>query len=685
MTPAVRALDADGDGEISSEEIEKASAALLTLDEDGNGALEGEEWAPRRGRSGPGGPRGGGETAGEPTRPEDLKFEDGVASIPDREMFKKLSYQGAEVMVDTHLSGMEFVKFQIEKADTEEPLLYFLNTKTHRGHPMFMRAVNIEMQGRGGSESQMRGVLIYRPMAKAPDGTPGVYTFEYEPRDDYPFEKISMSRDLLVEKMPLLEGRVGYCPLARESVERYVKEEAQYEEAKLPVYFEEDLEADLAFLPLNAAESYGRLRVLSADTLPSARDIVLCKILPNEMPRTAGVVSAVRQTPLSHVNLRAIQDKVPNAYINGIEEDPKVADLIGKFVYYKVAADGYELREATGEEVEAHVAKLRPAEDQTLTADVKSKEIKALSALGFKDSESIGVKAANMAALHQLDLGEGVIPKGHAIPFHFYDRYMQHNDFVAKAKEIIADKSLSDDREALEDELKDFRKAIKKGDFPDDLRAALTVLQKSYDANTSIRCRSSTNNEDLPGFSGAGLYDSYSHHPDEGHLAKSIRQVFASMWNLRAYEERSFYRIDHLSAAMAVLVHPNFSDEVANGVAVSDDILYQTTGNYYVNTQVGEDLVTNPEGESEPEEYLLDWRRASKDKRMRESNRATSEEPLLSEDVRDQLRKLLGDVHSGFAELYEKKIDDPHFAMEIEFKLTKEGKLAVKQARPWVY
>ena len=90
-----------------------------------------------------------------------------------------------------------------------------------------------------------------------------------------------------------------------------------------------------------------------------------------------------------------------------------------------------------------------------------------------------------------------------------------------------------------------------------------------FDPGTTIRCRSSTNNEDLKGFNGAGLYDSHTHRDDEGDLSETVKQVWASLWTFRGVDEREFHRIDHLAAAMAVLVHPNFDDELANGVAVT--------------------------------------------------------------------------------------------------------------------
>lgn len=630
----------------------------------------------RRGGFGRG--RGSREPSGPRLDPEQITFKDGAATIPDRETFKKLSYQGTDVRIDTQLTGIEFVKFQIERTHTENPQLYFMNTKTHRSHGRFM-----DVAGLGRGQGQMRGVLSYRPLFTSPNGEPGVYTFEFNPNDAFPFEEIKLAHDLLVAKMPILKNRLGYCPLWG-AIGIYNREKVLYDAAEFPVYFEDDLYANIGYLPLNQAASFGRLRILEIDERPTVRDIVICKTLPNEMPRVAGVITGVRQTPLSHVNLRAIQDKVPNAFIAEAWKSERIEPLIGKYVYYRVNADGFEIREATSKEVERHFADLRPTKTQNPERNLSFTKILLLDNIHFADSSGFGVKTANVATLRTFGFPEGTVPNGFGVPFHFYDEFMKHNGFYEKLESLLKDSAFQSRQDTKVAELKKFRAEIEKGEMPMWMMEALSELHRVFPEGTSLRCRSSTNNEDLPGFSGAGLYDSFTHNPDEGHLSKSIKQVFASLWNFRAFEARDFYRIDHFAAAMGVLVHPNFSDELANGVAVTDDVVYQTVGNYYLNTQVGEDLVTNPEEQSVPEEILLDWWDSSAYRVVKTSNRTADNERILTDAYLRELSRYLGMIHNKFSQLYGPVGRTKDFAMEIEFKITSDGKLSIKQARPWV-
>ncbi len=639
--------------------------------------MQGAERDRSRGRGGFGRRRGSREPSGPRLDPEQVAFKDGAATIPDRETFKKLSYQGTEVRIDTQLIGIEFVKFQIENTHTQNPQLYFMNTETHRSHGSFMGAAGL---GRG--QGQMRGVLSYRPLSIAPNGEPGVYTFEFNPNDAFPFEEIKLAHDLLVSKMPILKNRLGYCPLWG-AISIYNREKALYDAAEFPVYFEDDLYANIGYLPLNQATSFGRLRVLELDERPAVRDIVICKVLPNEMPRVAGVITGVRQTPLSHVNLRAIQDKVPNAFIAEAWKSEKIAPLIGKYVYYRVNADGFEIGEATLKEVEAHFADLRPSKTQKPERDLSVTKILSLDDIKFADASGFGVKTANVATLRTFGFPDGTVPNGFGVPFHFYDAFMQHNGFYDKIETVLKNPEFLNDQETKTAALKKFRDEIKKGEMPAWMMEALSELHSAFPEGTSLRCRSSTNNEDLSGFSGAGLYDSYTHHPNEGHLSQSIKQVFASLWNYRAFEARDFYRIDHFATAMGVLVHPNFENEVSNGIAVTDDVVYQTVGNYYFNTQIGENLVTNPEEQSIPEEILLDWWDSNNYRVVTTSNRTTDGGRILTDAYLRELNGYLGMIHNKFSQLYGTVGRTKDFAMEIEFKIKSDGKISIKQARPW--
>ena len=128
------------------------------------------------------------------------------------------------------------------------------------------------------------------------------------------------------------------------------------------------------------------------------------------MPRTAGVITEERQTPLSHVNLRAIQDRIPNAFIQNASATDEISSLIGKLVHYQVRPQGYRIREATTAEVDSHFASLRPSQPQSPARDLSAKEIRPLSQINFEDSKAFGVKTANLATLRTFEFPEVRFP-----------------------------------------------------------------------------------------------------------------------------------------------------------------------------------------------------------------------------------------------------------------------------------
>ena len=71
MFTIFKAMDKDGDGELSAAEIEGATAALKTCDKNGDGKLSGEEIMAPRGRGAGGRGRAtGGERPQRPARPD---------------------------------------------------------------------------------------------------------------------------------------------------------------------------------------------------------------------------------------------------------------------------------------------------------------------------------------------------------------------------------------------------------------------------------------------------------------------------------------------------------------------------------------------------------------------------------------------------------------------------------------
>jgi hypothetical protein len=459
-----------------------------------------------------------------------------------------------------------------------------------------------------------------------------------------------------------------------------------FEGSLIDVVLESEVFADINYIPFHEAEGYGFFKHMTdLNETPGSRDVVLYDALPNSLPRVGGIMTSVIQTPLSHVNLRAIQDNVPNAYIADPLSIDSIANLLGNYIYYKVENETFQIREATLEEVNAWYEDLRPTEPQIPIRDLSITEIKPLDSIEFTMSTAFGAKCSNVSTMRNFGFPEGTIPDGFGIPFYYYHEFMLFNNFYEEAQVMIDNPTFQNDINFRTERLKDFRRDIKDAPMPQWIMDDLQEMHDDFPEGTAVRCRSSTNNEDLPGFSGAGLYTSKTQHLDEGHISKSIKQVYASMWNFRAYEERDFYRVDHFMAAMGVLCHPNFQEEKSNGVGISIDPIYDTQGTFYLNTQVGESLITNPDPNSVPEEILLyeDPTQGGGYLVLRLSNLVNPGELVMDVEYLDQMREYLSVIHDEFEILYD-VVDAEGFGMDIEYKVTAQDQLAIKQARPWV-
>jgi len=624
-----------------------------------------------------------------------LEETDGSNTLFSQDVFDRLAkrdnFPGAQ--------NVKEVKFLITNIRTQ-PSLYFIDVARHQFHYSFARNVLKRYQEysfyRGNSiftqetyfsntsRKNLAGSIVAHDNYIAPDGSKGIYTLEFWPTDPVDFEWVELAYEMISRSAPFINRLAYHAP---SETQRAVKRQQQnsFDNSFVSTIETEELFANTEYQPMHQREAFGRLRLATDSGTLSTRDIVIFSSLPNDLTHIAGIITEVPQTPLSHVNLKAQQNDTPNAFIANASTHPDIAPFLGQNIYYRVDPEGFKIRLATQEEVDTFFEEIRPPNTSFPPRDLSNTTITPLSQIAFEQSTSFGAKAANLA--HLRSLFPDNTPDGFAIPFYFYDEFMKHNGFYAEAAAAMMNNyDFLTNPSIREDRLKDFRSRIKQeGSFPSWMYEALTTLQNSFPQEITPRLRSSANAEDTITFNGAGLYDSFTHKEDEGHIGKSVRQVWASLWNYRAFEEREFHRIDHFASAMGILVHPNFKDEQSNGVAVARNIFDPNWEGYYINVQVGEDLVTNPDSNSIPEEMLVaDLLGAERYEiqYIRFSNQLEDGERVLTKDQVLDLVSKMATLNTSFRRLYDS--NSSRFAMEIEFKITEDGELSIKQARPWV-
>lgn len=489
---------------------------------------------------------------------------------------------------------------------------------------------------------------------------------------------------------------------------------------------------------------------------------------PHQLTVVAGTITLDEQNINSHVQLKAIARKTPNLDLSkeagGVNGETlkgfKDKDWV-KLVLVK--GQPPKITKATKAEAEkAREEKKKKLKPVTLKADLSAKQIFTHAQLGYRDADKVGAKAANYAELVKAmnTASRTVIRPGYAIPFYFYEQFIEQNPDIKKElfgnEGVYNDPMMNEAEETLyrqqrlekiqkmirgptEEELDELKKAIKAGrpvtipklsvvdDALVDQLIAIFDKERGKDGlPLKMKLRSSTNSEDLPDFNGAGLYDSYSYNPvkkakekkgrmqpeersmeaKRERLKETLRYVWSSVFNQRAWEERMAFNIPHEQVKMGIEVNPSFSAEDADGVVISKNVARNTEvkdPGVYIEVQRGDDhSVANPEAGVKPEQILVtvdlnDALNTSKYKviRLQKSNIADDKKTILPQDnpndvMTDEeaidLAQLVKKAEAHFKPLLGK--DKADFAVDVEFKVdqTDTGKRQVylKQSRPYI-
>ncbi|MGE3760196.1 MAG: PEP/pyruvate-binding domain-containing protein, partial [Pseudobdellovibrionaceae bacterium] len=388
-------------------------------------------------------------------------------------------------------------------------------------------------------------------------------------------------------------------------------------------------------------------------------DILLLEELPDDVPPVRGIVTSVPQTALAHINLLSKGRGTLNVFVadRKLFNSMKARVSLNKWVGLgKNRQDNLVVRDLSGEEYQKYSSFSKKKPSVLPSIDWKSLsyiyELEKLPT--WKDSQiirAVGGKNFGMAQLIKANSPHP--PNPFSISVKGYREHIEQGGLNKLVESTLRDSRFVKD-EKIQFLVLEGPKEFKKR-FPDlenmepykslqtadksslgqiiyqkGLKGAIEALPLSkqlevevlekiktlyseFPKGQGMRFRSSSDLEDIPGFVGAGLYDSYTGFVDpaqqtlnEGDkkktIPRAIKKTWASYWNYRAFKERELAKLDHLSGSMAIMAHPNFPEETekANGVLT---VALRPGGEFSqyiydveINVNYGEISVARPDG-----------------------------------------------------------------------------------------
>jgi hypothetical protein len=509
-----------------------------------------------------------------------------------------------------------------------------------------------------------------------------------------------------------------------------------FAEQGVPVHNLSELRPDT--LVQSQGWSIGVLKYIPREQLAAAiaagqvttNTILVTDTVPRNLPPIAGLISLTASSPNSHTVLRLRSESLP--YLDQPSGQlSEMTNLLGKRVLFATVAtpptsiipnsasyplsfySPYRLIEFSSLPESVQSTLLTPRTNvqiQVPPLERYGSYVKDTADLTPSDARFFGSKAANYSLLRR------AVPTNcqPAIAFSF-DLWL---DFMGQI--MPTGKSLRDeinmrlnaisnvtDQTVVSANLKDIRHLIQKeARFSLEQQAAITNALSIFSPTRKIRFRSSSNAEDLPAFSAAGLYESHSGcllddlnpGPDDicncdssdderRSVFEAIQKVYGSFYDDQAYAERRRFNVDESKTGMALLVHYSFPDEteLANGVATAT---YNIFGNeaqlndVVIVSQRGAESVTNPTGADLPETAQIPF---------------GYEYPLLtalstipgptnsvldnSQNLTNNEYALLASMFRSIGQIYPWTNSPGVTELDFEFKKTTNG-LVIKQVRP---
>jgi hypothetical protein len=630
---------------------------------------------------------------------------DDLATITCKDDFDKL----ASLPIDATLPSATSMKLVLDRADSSH--LYFQNTQKYQIHYQFCSA---HLSGNGlpivPDLATFNTTEYFTPDRRFVLGAityyalPDQWALELSPYD-------TATADMITELFDKASNR-GYFgqKLAFHPTSEALAAVAATLPTRIPIVTTDELYQGIDYQPLSLGAGVGTLHFttvaqLAAGEYTSPYMVLVLDFAPNDLSVVQGTITREFQTPLSHINVLAHTRHSPNMGLRGALTDPRLLAYQDQLVKLTTTAEGWTVEPISLADAQAWWDSHAPAPvtlptpDLTVTAltDVEAitpETTGSLTLLGNieKAITAFGGKAAHYSILARTP---GVpLRKAFAVPIYYYDKFMRDRGFYDRVTAMLADPQFVSDTATRDARLAQLRADIVAAPMDQAFADALAAkVAADYPAVEKLRFRSSSNSEDLSGFPCAGCYNSFSGKTsDISSMLTAIKQVYASAWELRTFDLRSYYRVPHSSVGVALVCHQMFKDEAANGVAVTSNP-YDAAGldpAFYANVQAGGDVeVVNPPPGTQSDQFLYYFSLPNQPIAfLAHSNIIERGKSVLSTAQTYELGRALDAIHQRFSPAYGPGAGNAGwYAMDVEFKFTDEDQpgapphLEVKQAR----